>query len=126
MKRLLLVVTLILTAATAEAQSAVVWNHTDWSDTASYELGYFALPVLSTHQCDLAAPIPENPVSVDNLGKPVTTTGVDMQAPLPTRRIGCWALKIRALSVDGLYSLWSVPSDPFAWQPAAPSKPVKK
>lgn len=127
MKRLLLIVALVLVSLPAAAQTSVTFDHSDFATANYYEGGYFSLTVKADHTCDFAATPASSPMAtLDNLGKPVTTTGVGMTAPLVSHPIGCYVYKVRVLDLSGLYSAWSVPSDPFADLPAAPGKPVRK
>ena len=106
--------------------TTVVFYHVDFGSATRYDGGYFALPVTAANLCDLVATPAANPVMTDNLGKPATTTGVAMSAPLVARPIGCYVYKVRALDASGLYSDWSTPSDPFERKPATPGKPAVK
>lgn len=121
---------LLLLSGAAGAQtvnpSAVTFDHVDYATAAHYDAGYFALLVKADGTCDLLSTPGASPTVTDNLGKPVTSTGVGMSAPLTARPIGCYVLKVRVLDVSGLYSDWSASSDPFWRKPAVPSKPVAK
>ncbi len=113
-------------AVPASAQTTVVFDHTDYLTASRYDGGYFLMPIKADNTCDLTATPPVSPVTIDNLGKPSTTTGVAMTAALVARPIGCYVYKVRALDASGLYSDWSAPSDPFLKRPATPAKPAIK
>lgn len=130
MRRLMLVAVMLMAATVAQAQivnpSAVAWDHVDFASAAHYDGGYFALPVTVANTCDLLAVPAPSPVMTDNLGKPATTTGVGMSALLVARPIGCYVMRLRVLDASGLYSDWSVASDPFLRRPSTPTKPVPR
>ena len=104
--------------------TTVVFDHVDHVTATAYFGGYFALPVLANNTCDVAASPAASPAMTDSLGKPATTTGVGLTAPLSARPIGCYVYKVRALDASGLFSDWSTSSDPFVKRPATPGKPV--
>jgi hypothetical protein len=120
----------VLVSGAASAQivnpNAVVFNHTDYASASRYDGGYFALPILANNTCDLQAQPASSPVTIDNLGKPTSATGVGITASLVAKPIGCYVYKVRALDISGLYSDWSAPSDPFERRPASPSNLVVK
>jgi hypothetical protein len=119
-----------LFALSASAQtsnpSAVTFDHVDFATAAHYDGGYFALLVKADNTCDLLSTPAVAPMATDNLGKPATTTGLGMSAPLVAKPIGCYVYKVRALDASGLYSDWSLPSDPLVKRPATVGKPVVK
>ena len=135
MKRLILVAlvfALMGFASTALAQTVIVkpsgvsFDHPDgFSSAQKYELGYFLYPV-ANGDCNFAGVPGAAPVQTDDLGKPTTTTGIGMTAPLSAKPKGCYKAKVRVLDISGLYSDWSVESDPFKFPPASPGKPAVK
>lgn len=131
MRRIVFVFLLLaLGAGMASAQvvnpTSVVWDHTDFATATRYDGGYFALPVKPDNTCDLTAVPGTSPTQTDNLGKPATTTGLGMSAGLVARPIGCYVYKVKALDASGLFSDWSLASDPFVKRPATPGKPAVK
>lgn len=106
--------------------TSVVWDHADFLTATRYDGGYFALPVKADNTCDLAATPGTAPTQTDNLGKPATTTGISMSANLVARPIGCYVYKVKALDASGLFSDWSLASDPFVRRPSTPGKPAPK
>lgn len=125
-----LLLALVFVPALASAQvpnpTSVAWDHTDFASASRYDGGYFALLVKADNTCDLLSTPAVSPTTTDNLGKPATTTGVGLSATLVARPIGCYVMKVRVLDASGLYSEWSLPSDPFVRRPATPGKPVAK
>jgi hypothetical protein len=122
---------LALLPATATGQiitnpTAAVWDHVDFATAVRYDLGYFLLPVKADNTCDTAAAPAASPVLTDNLGKPVTTTGLGLTAPLVGKPIGCYVARMRALDASGLFSDWSLVSNPFLKRPATPGLPAIK
>lgn len=106
--------------------SGVMFDHPDgFASAQKYELGYFLYPVAGG-DCNFAGTPGAAPVQTDDLGKPTTTTGIGMTAPLVAKPKGCYKAKVRVLDVSGLYSEWSTDSDPFKFPPAAPGKPAVK
>jgi hypothetical protein len=130
MRRLILATVLVLVATVAQGQTvnpaSVTFDHVDYATASRYELGYFALAVTAGNACDLVTAPASMPLMVDNLGKPTTTTGVGMSASLVARPIGCYVARVRALDASGLYSDYSLPSDPFVRRPSTVAKPVLK
>ena len=130
MTRVLRLLALVFVPALASAQvpnpTSVAWDHTDFASASRYDGGYFALLVKADNTCDLLAIPAVVPTAIDNLGKPTTTTGLGMSTALVSKPIGCYVLKVRVLDASGLYSEWSLPSDPFVRRPATPGKPVAK
>lgn len=121
----LLVLLSLLVALPVGAQTqnptTVVFDHSDYASAASYQGGYFALIVLPAGTCDLASTPAVAPTKTDDLGKPQSSNGVGMSAPLVSRPIGCFVYRVRAVDVSGLISEWSLPSGPFSKLPATPS-----
>jgi hypothetical protein len=113
-------------AAQTQNPSSVTFDHADFATAAHYDGGYFQLLVKVDNTCDLLSAPAVAPMATDNLGKPATTTGVSMSATLSAKPIGCYVMKVRVLDASGLYSDWSLPSDPFVRKPATPGKPVAK
>jgi hypothetical protein len=133
MRRLMLTIltlVLALVALPAAAQvpnpTSVTFDHADYATASRYDGGYFQLLVKADGACDLLSAPATSPTATDNLGKPVTTTGVGMSAALTARPIGCYVYRVRVLDVSGLYSDWSLPSDPFVKRPATVGKPAVK
>lgn len=127
----LLVLALVLVAWPTEAQvitnpTSVTWDHSDFATATRYDLGYFLLPVKADNTCDTAATPAATPVVTDNLGKPATTTGIGMTAPLGAKPIGCYVARMRVLDASGLFSDWSLVSNPFLRRPATPGLPAIK
>jgi hypothetical protein len=91
-----------------------------------YDLGYFLLLVKPDNTCDVVSAPGTTPTVIDNVGKPATTTGLGMTAPLVAKPIGCYVARVRALDASGLYSDWSVVSNPFLKRPATPVLPAVK
>lgn len=130
MRNAILVTACILMALPAAAQTpnptSVTFDHADFATAAHYDGGYFQLLVKADNTCDLLSTPGVSPMATDNLGKPATTTGVSMLATLTAKPIGCYVMKVRVLDASGLYSDWSLPSDPLVRKPATPGKPVAK
>jgi hypothetical protein len=112
--------------AQTQNPSSVTFDHVDFATAAHYDGGYFQLLVKSDNTCDLLSAPAVSPMATDNLGKPSTTTGVGLSATLTAKPIGCYVMKVWVLDASGLYSDWSLPSDPFVRKPATPGKPVAK
>jgi hypothetical protein len=104
--------------------TVVSWDHVDFAATASYQGGYFAIAT-SNGACDVSATPATDPTSTENLGAP-NTTGTSMTGTLTAKPAGCFVYRIRALGTSGLYSAWSVASDPFGFPPAAPTAVLVK
>jgi hypothetical protein len=119
----LFVLMLVPAAATAqgyvEGPTKVVFDHPDHAATASYELGYFALPIVNG-ACNQTGTPAEQATQVAPFAKPATTTGVGMEAALGAKPIGCYVAKLRALNAEGWASDWSPVSNPFGLRAAAP------
>ena len=119
----------LLVAGMAQAQTAnptaVVFDHVDFASATSYSGGYFLMPTIAG-VCDLAGTPAAAPVMTDNLGKPTTTTGVAMTAPLGAKPIGCYVYRVRVMDSSGLYSAWSPASNIGQRLPLAPSVPAIK
>ena len=84
----------LFVGATATAQTPVAnpgtvsWDHPDYMTALKYEGGYFAYPVLNG-ECNWQGTPGAEPTMRDDLGKPQTTTGLSMSAPLGARPKGC-------------------------------------
>jgi hypothetical protein len=134
MKRLILaflVFALLGSAASAFAQTPVekpttaVWDYAAYATAQKYELGYFAYPAIGGN-CNFAGTPGVSPTQTDDLGKPATTTGLGLTAPLIARPIGCYGAKVRVLDASGLWTEWSPMSNSFFTRPPAPSGLVVK
>jgi hypothetical protein len=108
-----------------EKPTTAVFDYAAYQTAQKYELGYFAYPVLNG-TCNFTAAPGSAPTQTDDLGKPATTTGIGITAPLVARPIGCYGAKVRVLDVSGLYTDWSPMSNSFFTRPPAPSAPVVK
>jgi hypothetical protein len=88
---------------------AVQFDHAGFATAASYDVGYFFIPVTpATHTCNLAGTPEATPRFTDNVAPPQTTTGIGMTVNLVTKPIGCYVLKVREQDTSGLTSPWSV------------------
>lgn len=120
----LFVLMLVPAAATAqgyvEGPTKVVFDHPDHAATASYEMGFFALPVTGG-VCNQSGTPAEAATQVAPFPKPSTADGVAMEAVLPAKPIGCYVSKLRALNADGWASEWSPVSNPFGLRAASPA-----
>lgn len=123
---LLVLLVLVLVPVTAAAQTGyveaptkVIFDHPDHSATDSYELGFYALPIVNG-ACDQGGAPADAATQVAPFAKPATTTGVGMEAALGAKPIGCYVAKLRALNAEGWASDWSPVSNPFGLRAAAP------
>jgi hypothetical protein len=116
----------LLAPLTAQAQvtqnpTTSIWDHETFATATRYEMRYYLLPVKADNTCDLTATPGATAYTIADMGKPATTTGIAMSAPITVKPIGCFVARVRALDASGLWSLESLNSNPFVYLPPAPS-----
>lgn len=95
----------------------VTFDYSAWRTAAEYQGAYFQLLVKPDGTCDTVTVPSPDPTTTDTLTPSAPSSGINLTASMSAKPIGCYAYKVRARDVSGLWSLWSDVSNPFATPP---------